>query len=107
MARILNKPASIVEKGSTWQGCVDFFFYIYRVSQKNVLKECYCGNGAQAQSPVVGTTRAWNVFFGRFLLRLSRIKCPQVMLVVIFLLVHFFGTPCIHNNNAIFNKVMQ
>ena len=29
MARILNKPASIVEKGSTWQGCVDFFFYIY------------------------------------------------------------------------------
>ena len=28
MARILNKPASIVEKGSTWQGCVDFF-YIY------------------------------------------------------------------------------
>ena len=58
MARILNKPASIVEKGSTWQGCVDFFFYIYRVSQKNVLKECYCGNGAQAQSPVVGTTWA-------------------------------------------------
>ena len=29
MARILNKPASIVEKGSTWQGCVDFFFYIH------------------------------------------------------------------------------
>ena len=38
MARILNKPASIVEKGSTWQGCVDFFFYIYRVSQKMYLK---------------------------------------------------------------------
>ena len=29
MARILNKPASIVEKGNTWQGRVDFFFYIY------------------------------------------------------------------------------
>ena len=47
-------------------------------------------------------------FFGRFLLRLSRIKRPQVMSMVKFsptalnfgydfvLLVHFFGTPCIY-----------
>ena len=70
-----------------------------------MLLEPWCT--AHAQSPLVSTNWAWNVFFGRFLLRLSRIKCPQVMLVVIFLLVHFFGTPCIHNNNAIFNKVMQ
>ena len=43
-----------------------------------------------------------SVFFGRFLLRLSRIKRPRVMSMVKFgpialnfvLLVHFFGTPC-------------
>ena len=60
-------------------------------------------HGAQAQSPAVGTTWAWKVFFGRFLLRLSRIKGPQVISMVKFspialnfsydfvLYVHFFG----------------
>ena len=54
---------------------------------------------------MVGTTWAWKVFFGRFLLRLSRIKRPQVMSMVKFspialnfgydfvLLVHFLGHP--------------
>ena len=59
-------------------------------------------HGAQSQSPVIGKTWAWKVFFGRFLLRLSRIKRPQVMSMVKFgpttlnfgydfvLLVHLF-----------------
>ena len=73
-----------------------------------MLIEGHWSHGAQAQSPAlaVGTTCAWNVFFGRFLLRLSRIKRPQVMSMVklspialnfgydFVLLVHFFGTPC-------------
>ena len=41
--------------------------------------ECCCSHSAQAQSPLVGTTWAWKVFFCRFLLRLCRIKRPQVM----------------------------
>ena len=52
---------------------------------------------------VVGTIWTWKVFFGRFFLRLSRIKRSQVMWMVKFsptalnfgydflLLVHFFG----------------
>ena len=39
---------------------------------KNVLIECCWSQGAQAQSPVVGTTWAWRVFIGRFLLGLAR-----------------------------------
>ena len=56
-----------------------------------------------------------NWFFGRFLLRLSRINLPQVMSIVKFspialnfgydfvLLVHFLGTPCIYINMYIYN----
>ena len=59
-------------------------------------------HGAQAQSPVVGTTWVCKVFFNCFLQRLSRIKRPQVMSMVklspialnfgydFVLLVHFF-----------------
>ena len=39
---------------------------------KNVLIEYCWSQGAQAQSPVVGTTWAWRVFIGRFLLGLAR-----------------------------------
>ena len=63
--------------------------------------EPWC-HGAEARSPVVGTTWTWNVFFGRFLLILSRIKRTQVMphntqfwLYESVLLVGFFGTPSI------------
>ena len=71
---------------------------------KNVPIECCWNQGANAQSPVVGTTWAWKVFFGRFLLRLSRIKRLQVMSMVKFSptalnfgydsISTFFGTPC-------------
>ena len=71
-------------------------------------KKCCWSHGAQAQSPVVGTTWGWKVFFDRFLLRLSWIKRSKVRSMVklsptalifgfdFILLVHFFGTPCTH-----------
>ena len=77
-----------------------FPFYDLQGVPKNVLIECCGSHGAQAQSPVVGTTWAWKVFFGQ---RLSRIKCSQVMPMVksnptalnfgydFVLLVHFLG----------------
>ena len=40
--------------------------------KKNVLVECYWSQGAQAPLPVFGTTWAWKVFFGRFLLTKTR-----------------------------------
>ena len=43
---------------------------------KNVLIECCWSHGAQAQSPVVGTSGAWKVFF--FMLFLTKTKQDQV-----------------------------
>ena len=74
--------------------------YTYRVSQKSALSECYWAHSAL-------TPCVWKSIFGLFLLRLSRIEPSQVMYMVkfgprvlnfgynCFLLVPFFGTPCI------------
>ena len=74
-------------------------------NNKNLSIECCLSHDAQAQSLLVFTTWAWKVFFGRFFLRLSKIKRPQVMSMVKFrpialnfgydfvLLVLFFGHP--------------
>ena len=50
---------------------------------KKLQTECCWSRGAHAQSPVAGTHGVWK-FFGRFLLRQSRIKCSQVVLMVRF-----------------------
>ena len=43
---------------------------------KNVLIECCWSHGAQAQSPVVGTTWAWKVFFWSFLTKTKQDQAP-------------------------------
>ena len=71
------------------------------VSGKNASSECCWGHSALAPSPFIGTPCVWRLIFGRFLLRLSRIKRPQVMSMVKFspIALNFgydFGTHCIH-----------
>ena len=66
-----------------------------------------------AQSPISDALCVWKSFFGHLELRLGRIKPSQVMCMVkfgptvlnfgydFFLLVPFFGTPCIYKQLSI------
>ena len=79
--------------------------------KKNALSECCWSYSALAESPFAGTPCVLRLIF---LLRLSRIKRPQVISMVKFspialnfgnefvLFVHFFGTPCICMTRNIF-----
>ena len=51
----------------------------YGVSPKKLLTECCWSHGEQTQSPVAGTSCVWRLFFGRYLLRLTRIKHSQAI----------------------------
>ena len=61
----------------TAENCLILFLILQRktdqrVFQKNVQIECCWSQGAGTPSPVGGSTWAWKVFFGRFLLRLRQ-----------------------------------
>ena len=91
--------------------CLSMLFrHNYRVSKKTHFQNAVGATvhwlNYKKPAPLVSGNR----FFGRFLLRLSRIKPSQVMYMVnlgptvlnfgydFFLLVPFFGTPCIDGN---------
>ena len=82
-------------------------WFTYRVSQKTHFQNAAGATVHWLNHHLPAPLVSGDWFFGRFLLRLSRIKRPQVMSMVKFspialnlgydfvLLVHFFGTLCI------------
>ena len=78
-----------------------FLEYIHNIQgvPKNVLIECSWSHGAQAQSPVIGTTWAWKVFFARFFNTKTDLPSHvhgkiQPHSTQFCSIGHFFGTPC-------------